>query len=134
MILIDTSVLIDKLRKIETEKTLLLDRLHYTKTPYGISIFTYHEILQGAKSEIEFKKLYDYFSTQKIFSLPNTVETYTQSSKLCFTLRRQGLTVRNTIDILIAYTAIYFDIPLLHNDRDFDLIAERVSELKIFNR
>ena len=133
MILVDTSVLIDKLRKVENNKTALLDRLHDTKTPFGISIFTFHEILQGAKSEPKFNKLYKYFSTQKIFSLPNTTEVYTESAKLCYNLRRQGLTIRNTIDVLIAHTAIHYDLPLLHNDRDFDFIAEKTPELKILN-
>ena len=133
MILVDTSVLIDKLRKIENPKTLLLDRLHDTGTPYGISMFTFHEILQGAKSENEFKKLYNYFSTQKLFSLPGTAEVYANSAKLYFDLRRKSLTIRNTIDVLIAFTAIHYDIPLLHNDRDFDFIAERVPELKIIS-
>ena len=133
MILVDTSVLIDKLRKTENEKTILFDRLHNAKTPFGISIFTYHEILQGAKSEQEFIKLHNYFSTQKILSLPNTIEVYTESAKLCFTLRRQGLTIRNTIDILIAYTAIYYNLPLLHNDRDFDFIADKTIKLKILH-
>ena len=133
MILVETSVLIDKLRKIENKKTALLDRLHETKTPFGISIFTFHEILQGAKSEPEYKILHNYFSTQKIFSLPNTTETYNESAKLCFNLRRQGLTIRNTIDILIAYTAIHYNLTLLHNDRDFDFIAEKTIKLKILS-
>ena len=133
MILVDTSVLIDKLRKTENQKTILLDRLHEVKTPFGISIFTFHEILQGAKSESEFRKLYSYFSTQKILSLPNTAAVYAESAGLCFGMRRQGVTIRNTIDILIAYTAIYYDIPLLHDDRDFDFIAEKEPKLKILN-
>ena len=132
MILVDTSVLIDKLRKIENPKTLLLDQLHKARTPFGISIFSYHEVLQGAKSEGEFQKLNSYFSTQKIFYLPNTAETYARSARLYFDLRRQSVTIRNTIDVLVAFTAIYHKIPLLHNDRDFDFIAERIPELKIF--
>jgi len=134
MILVDTSVLIDKLKKIENQKTIILDRLHETKSPFGISIFTFHEILQGAKSENEFNKLNNYFSTQKIFSLPNNLEVYVNSAKICYDLRRQSKTIRNTIDILIAFTAIYYKIPLLHNDRDFDVIAELIPDLKIINK
>ena len=132
MILVDTSVLIDKFRKIENPKTLLLDQLHEAKSPFGISIFTFHEILQGAKSEDEFRKLNSYLSTQKIFSLPNTTEIYAKSARLYFDLRRQSITIRNTIDVLIAFTAIYHKIPLLHNDRDFDFIAEKISGLQIY--
>jgi len=131
MILVDTSVLIDKLRKVENTKTLKLDEFNSTGTPFGISIYTFHEILQGAKSESEFQKLYDYFSTQKIFSLPDTPSVFAQSARMYFDLRRGGTTIRNTIDILIAYTAIYYDLQLLHNDTDFDYIAARVPELKI---
>ena len=133
MILVDTSVLIDKLRKIENSKTVILDQLHKAKAPFGISIFTFHEILQGAKSESEFNKLNSYFSTQKIFFLPNNAEIYAKSARLYFDLRRQSITVRNTVDVLIAFTAIHHQIPLLHNDRDFDFIAKIIPELKIFN-
>jgi len=132
MILIDTSVLIDKLRKNENPKTLKLDELHKAGTPYGISIYTFHEILQGAKSEIEFKKLYEYFSTQKIFSLPNSPKVFGESAKIYFNLRRDGTTIRNTIDVLIAYTAIYHNLQLLHNDSDFDYIGNKVPQLKIY--
>jgi hypothetical protein len=131
VILVDTSVIIDKLKKVENPKTRLLDRLHEAKTPFGISIFTFHEVLQGARSEAEFDKLESYLSTQRIFSLPNTPNVYAGSARLFFDLRRQGVTVRNTIDVLIAFTAIINQIPLLHNDRDFDYIADKIPELKI---
>jgi len=131
MILVDTSVLIDKLRKIENTKTLILDKFYSNGTPFGISIYTFHEILQGAKLGNEFQKLYDYFSTQKIFSLPSTPDVFVHSAKIYFDLRREGTTIRNTVDVLIAYTAIYYNLQLLHNDADFDYIAEKVSELRV---
>jgi len=126
-----TSVLIDKLRKIENEKTRVLDGLYESGVSFGISIFTLHEILQGAKSEKEFYRLQEYFSTQKIFSLPNTPDVFAKSAKMYFDLRREGTTIRNTIDVLIAYTAIYYDLPLLHNDSDFDFMAKRFLDMKI---
>ena len=131
MILVDTSVLINKLRKIENDKTKKLDELYRTGAPFGISIYTFHEILQGAKSEAEFQKLYAYFSTQKIFSLPNTPDIFAESAKLYFDLRREGTTIRNTIDVLIAYTAIHFNLRLLHDDTDYDYIAEKIPKLQI---
>jgi len=131
VILVDTSVLIDKLRKTVNPKTLKLDEFHSTGTPFGISIYTFHEILQGAKSEIEFRKLYDYFSTQKIFVLPNTPDVFAMSAKMYFDLRKEGTTIRNTIDVLIAYTAIHHNLRLLHNDTDFDYISSKIPELQI---
>ena len=133
MILVDTSVIIDKLNKVENEKTLLFDRRLAAQKPFGISVFTFHEILQGAKSETEFRKLYNYFSTQRIIALPNTVTAYAKSARQFFNLQRQGFMVRNTVDVLIAYTAIYYNIPLLHNDEDFDLIAEKLPKLRILS-
>ena len=132
MILVDTSVIIDKFKKKSNDKTLLFDKIHEIMYPFGISIFTFQEILQGAKTEQEFKRLESYFSTQRIFYLPDTTESYAKSARLYFDLRRQGVSVRNTVDVLIAYTAIANKIPLLHNDRDFDFIAEKIPELEIF--
>lgn len=131
MVLVDTSVLVDKLRKNDNEKTRKLDKYHKTGTEFGISIFTFHEILQGAKTDMEFQKLYEYFSTQKILTLPNTAKVFAASANMYVKLRQEGTTIRNTIDVLIAYTAIYHDIPLLHNDSDFEYIAEKFPELKI---
>lgn len=131
MVLIDTSIIIDKLRKKENPKTYLLDQLQKSKAPYGISIYTYHEVLQGAKTEKEFSILESYLSSQKIFYLPNQIKIYSKSAKIFFELRRQGITIRSMIDVLIAYTAIYNQIPLLHNDRDFDNIAKIIPELLI---
>ena len=133
MVLIDTSVIIDSLNGKETDKTLIFDRLLDVGAPFGISIFTLHEILQGAANEKEFAALEAYLSTQKIFVLPNVPEVFAESAKLFYNLRRQGVTIRNTIDILIAFTAIYFNIPLLHNDRDFTHIAEKTPNLKILH-
>jgi predicted nucleic acid-binding protein len=133
LILVDTSVFVDKLRKNQNEKTALLDKIIESDVPFGLSLFTYHEILQGAISEKEFIKMEKYFSTQNIIMLPNNLQVYKKSSKLYFDLRRQGITIRNTVDVMIAYTAIYNKIPLLHNDRDFDFIAKGTTDLKILN-
>jgi len=131
MILVDTSVMIDKLRKVENEKTILFDRHISTHKKFSISVYTYHEILQGAESNADFKQLYNYFSTQKIYTLPSTVTAYAESAKLYYDLHQQGLTNLNTIETLIAFTAIHFKIPLLHNDEIFDQIAAINSNLKI---
>jgi len=123
--------MIDKLRKVENEKTILFDRHISAHKPFAISVFTFHEILQGAESDSDFKQLYTYFSTQKIYTLPSTVVAYAESAKLCFEMQQQGLTSLNTIEALIAHTAIHYKIPLLHNDEIFDQIAEKNPNLKI---
>ncbi len=72
-----------------------------------------------------------YKETQIIYFLPEEKAAYEKAARLYFDLRRKGITPRSTIDILIALTAIENKLMLLHNDRDFDLMAEQVDALKI---
>ncbi|MDD4238632.1 MAG: PIN domain nuclease [Desulfotomaculaceae bacterium] len=131
MILVDTSVLIDFLKGKTDAKTLLFEEVLTRDIPFGLSPYTFQEVLQGARNEKEYKRLHDYLSTQTIYFLPEEKSTYEKAARLYFDLRRKGITPRSTIDILIALTAIENKLMLLHNDRDFDLIAEQVETLNI---
>lgn len=132
MILVDTSVLIDFLKGQTNAKTLLFEEVLTRDIPFGLSPYTFQEILQGARNNKEYKRLHDYLSTQTIYFLPEEKATYEKAARLYFDLRRQGITPRGAIDILIALTAIENNLMLLHNDRDFDLMAEQVDNLNIF--
>ena len=131
MILVDTSVLIGYLKGQDDARTLLFDELQTRKIPFGISPYTLQEVLQGARNEEDYQRLWEYLSTQIIYFLPEEISTYEKAAQLYFDLRRKGLTPRSTIDILIALTALENKLMLLHNDRDFDLMAEQMKELKI---
>ena len=134
MILIDTSVIIDISRGNDNHKVLLFRKIVDSQVPYGISVYTYTEVLQGVKNERESKNIEEYLSSCfTIYYLPNRIEVYESAAKMYYDLRKKGKTIRNTIDILIAKTAIINDFYLLHNDRDFDIIAEVIPDLKIFN-
>jgi predicted nucleic acid-binding protein len=128
MYLIDTSVLIDFFKGRETKQTLKLENIILNKIPFGISAFTYQELLQGAKDEKEYKKLNRYLSTQKIYY--PTHDTFEKSAHLFFSCRKKGITIRSTIDTLIAITAIENGLILLCSDRGFEYIS-RVIDLKI---
>ena len=131
MILVDTSVLIDFLKGQTNAKTLLFEEVLNRDIPFGLSPYTFQEVLQGVRNEKEYKRLHDYLSTQTIYFLPEEIATYEKAARLFFDLRRKGITPRSTIDILIALTAIENKLMLLHNDRDFDLMAEQVDTLSI---
>jgi predicted nucleic acid-binding protein len=131
MILVDTSVMIDYLKGMDNAKTRLLDKAIEFDIPFGISVYTYQEVLQGARDENEFQLLKQYLSSQKVYMLPNMIKSYEQAARLFFDLRRKGRTIRSIIDVLIAQTAIHYRMFLLHNDRDFDNIAEAVEPLNI---
>ncbi len=131
MILVDTSVLIDFLKGQTNEKIQLFDEILSRNIDFGFSSYTFQEVLQGAQNEKEYEQLHDYLSTQIIYFLPEETATYEKAARFYFDLRRKGITPRSTIDVLIALTAIENNLLLLHNDRDFDLMAKQVETLNI---
>ena len=133
MILVDTSVLISFLKGEEDDKITILQDILSRDIPFGISCYTYQEVLQGARNEAEFKTLKDYLSSQHIYYLDSEADTYEKAAKLFYNLRRSGVTPRSTLDILIALTAIENNLALLHNDGDYDTMAKRVPELRILH-
>lgn len=129
MYLVDTSVLIDFFKGKETVKSKHFESLMLHNIPFGISAFTYQEVLQGAKDKKEYETLQCYLSTQKIYY--PTHETFENSAKLFFDCRKSGITIRSTIDTLIATTAIENNLMLLCSDRDF-VFMKKVIELDIY--
>ena len=47
-------------------------------------------------------------------------QTFLAAADMYRSLRRRGITIRKSVDCMIAAVAIEHDLPLLHNDRDFD--------------
>lgn len=131
MILVDTTVLIDALKGAQNSKTVLFRRLLDNEQQFGFSEYTYLEVLQGARDNSEYVQLKEYLLEQHIFFLPKTLETYDRASQIYFSLKRQGVTPRSSVDILIALTAIEYNLPLLHNDKDFDLMSSKLPQLLI---
>jgi len=131
VILVDSSVLIDFLDGRENPAAgRFLDALD-RDIPFGISPITLLEVLQGAATERDFTTLRDYLGSQMIYGLDRGLESYAAAAKIFFDLRRKGMSVRSSLDCLIAQTAIEHGLHLLHNDADFDRIAQ-VSALKIW--
>lgn len=128
MILVDTSVWIDFFRGsgssrilqrlIEEEESLSLTGIHLT------------EVLQGIRDERVHETIKDHLLTFPIF-LTNGIETYLHASDIFRSCRRRGKTIRKTVDCIIAAVAIENNLILLHNDQDFDQIAE-CTRLKVF--
>ncbi len=133
MILVDTSVLIGFLKGQVDDKTELFKEVLSRDIPFGISSYTYQEVLQGARNEKEFLTLKEYLSTQQIYYLESEASTFEKAAKLYFNLRRKGVTPSSTLAMLIALTTLENSLALIHNDSDFDMIAEYTPELRIFN-
>lgn len=131
MVLIDTCVLISYLKNVEDQYTNALNILIENHYPIGINNYIYQEILQGAKSEKEYEILKQYLGQFHFYNL-NGKTSYEAAAKLNVICRSNGITVRSTIDLLIAQTAIENDIMLLTSDSDFFNISKAIPELKIF--
>ena len=124
MYLVDTSVWIDYLRGREVAHVQFLDALLANPLAVGISDLIYLEILQGATDAQAFEKLKQYFSGQRFYRFTEPQTSHANAAKLYFDARRAGITVRSTLDCLIAQCAIDHNLILLHNDADFVRLGE----------
>jgi predicted nucleic acid-binding protein len=118
MTVVDTSVWIDYVNGVNTPQAILLDHLLETERIItGDLILT--EFLQGFKRDKDVQKakeimeLFDYYDfVGKDIAL--------KAADNFRVLRKKGITVRKTIDVLIATFCIEHGFYLLHNDKDFD--------------
>jgi len=131
VILVDSSVLIDFLKGRENSPVNRFIEVLDRGIPFGISPIAILEVLQGAATEKDYSTLRDYLGSQTVYGLEGGLESYARAAKIFFNLRRKGMSVRSSMDCLIAQTAIEHGLHLLHNDSDFDRIA-KVSSLKVF--
>ncbi len=88
------------------------------------------EVLQGIENDRFYNAIkenllgLDYVTYQPYDNAINAAQLYRF-------LRKKGVTIRKANDCIIAASCIEFDIPLFHNDKDFDNIA-KYSSLKIY--
>ena len=130
MYLVDTSVWIDYIQGRDTPAVQLLDELLLNPLAVNLCDQVYLEILQGARSEESFDTLQRYFSGQRFSGFENPRESHANAARLYFDCRRNGITVRSSIDCLIAQCALENELVLLHHDSDYIKIQSVVPELK----
>lgn len=121
MLLIDTSVWISVLRDRSGQVRQQLETL-IANRQVQLTRFTQLELLQGSLNEQEWTLLSTYLETQDYIEL--TPSSWQEAARIYYDLRRQGLTVRSPIDCCIAQVALENNLLLLHNDRDFETIAQ----------
>ena len=130
MILVDTSVLIDYFRGDENEATKKFQDVLERNLPFGINQLIYLEVLQGCRTEKDYKILKKHLDTQVFYELKNGRDSYAEAAQMYLKLRKKGVTV-STIDCIIARVALENDLFLLHNSKDFTRIS-RHYPLKIW--
>lgn len=124
MILVDTSVLIDLFAGRENRPTLLLRRLIRDSEPFYLAPPVIREVLQGARTEADWRRLRSYLTSQMLVDVTDRLASEVAAARIYFECRRRGLTVRSAADCLIAQIALENDFALLHNDRDFEAIRK----------
>jgi predicted nucleic acid-binding protein len=125
MILVDSSVWIDFFRGTQTAASEKLDRILDTERLYvGDLIVT--EVLQGFKEEADFKAARKTLESFTMVEIGGEDIAVLAAQNFRF-LRARGLTVRKTIDTLIATRCIQAGFKLLHSDRDFDHFAAHLG-------
>ena len=130
MILVDSSVWIDYFNGRKTWQTDLLENL-FSNIPIIIGDLILTEILQGFRSNNDYKTAKSFLS-ELPFRQMGGYQVAVQSAQNYRTLRKKGVTVRKTIDVIIGTYCILEDIPLLHDDHDFDPMVSHLS-LKILS-
>jgi predicted nucleic acid-binding protein len=81
------------------------------------------ELLQGSADQLRYRKLRGVFTLVPMLDGDVPLERYEEAAAIYLQCRDRGLTIRSSVDCLIAATAIAHRATLLHCDRDFDRIA-----------
>ena len=92
------------------------------------------EVLQGATNPQAFGKLRKYFTGIPLLGTHRMVDLHIAAAELYARARWRGITPRSPHDCLIAVTAIEEDVPLLHDDSDFEHLATVELRLKLVPR
>ena len=117
MILVDSSVWIDYFNGIDTRQTNLLDQtLGMESVATGDLILT--EVLQGFRYDADYLRARALFDALTLYDMLGR-DIALASAENYRSLRKRGITVRKTVDVIIATFCVQQRIPLLFSDRDF---------------
>ncbi|MEO7674354.1 MAG: PIN domain nuclease [Pyrinomonadaceae bacterium] len=117
MIFVDSSVWIDYLRDIETPQTGKLDSI-LGQQEVVVGDLVIAEVLQGCNDPGVFDETVELFQRSN-FVVVGGYKVALEAARNYVLLRSKGITIRKTIDTLIATRCILNGYELLHNDRDF---------------
>ena len=130
MILVDTSVWINFFNDIDSDVVRSLEHLIQAEEEVRVSEYILTEVLQGFKKDKDFELARKHLLWFPVFSLEG-IPSYLQAAQIYRRCRKEGITIRRTVDCIIAQTAIENRLILLHDDADFDRIAS-ICPLRLF--
>jgi predicted nucleic acid-binding protein len=122
VIVVDTSVWVDVLNEVSTPQARTCVALIEAGEPIALTDVILTEILQGLRTEREARLVERHLRAFPILRLEH-LDDLVLAATLYRTARRAGVTIRKTLDCLIAAPCVRTRAPLLHADDDFDRLA-----------
>jgi predicted nucleic acid-binding protein len=122
VILVDSSAWIELLRATEQPADRTLQRLLAAGEEVAVTEPVVMEVLVGVRSAREEEAVRGQLVGFALLSV-GSIDAYEQAAEIYRVCRAAGDTVRRVLDCLIAVPAIRAGVPILHVDRDFDVIA-----------
>jgi predicted nucleic acid-binding protein len=130
VIVVDTSVWIDVLNERDSPPAKRCVELIQAGEPIALTDIVITEILQGLRSDREARLVERYLRAFPILRLEG-INDFVLAAELYRRARRAGVTIRKTLDCLIAAPCVRTGAPLLHADTDFDRLA-KCTPLRVF--
>lgn len=131
MIFLDSTVLIDYFNGRDTWQVDFLDSILGSEV-IVIGDYVLTEVLQGFRNDKDFHNAKTSLLTFPCYSIGGK-DTAIRSAQNYRYLRKKGVTVRKTIDVLIATFCISNNFTLLHSDKDF-IPFEKHLDLKVVQK
>jgi predicted nucleic acid-binding protein len=129
MVVVDTTVWIDYVHGVDMPHTNALDNeLFHNQVVTGDLLIT--EFLQGFRSDKDYEAAKKIMDSLIYYDMLGKDIALKAAANFRF-LRKNGITIRKTIDVIIATFCIEHDFPLLHNDRDFEPM-EKYLGLRVY--
>jgi predicted nucleic acid-binding protein len=121
-VLVDSTVWIDFFAARQTAQTARLKQSIRDAHQICTCGCVWLEVLQGVRREQEYVAIKNHF--EKLSYLDDDRSTFELGATIYRELRRDGITIRNSIDCLIAATVIQHGVHFLENDRDYKFIDQ----------
>ena len=131
MIVVDTSVWIDVLNDVNSPKAARCTELLEDGAPLALTDVIFTEILQGFRHEREARSVEKHLRAFPVLRLEDLGD-FALAAQLYRRARSAGVTIRKTLDCLIAAPCVREGVPILHADQDFDRLAS-CTDLVVFS-
>lgn len=127
MVLVDTSIIIDFINN-NSHKEIITNLL--SKKEFSTTEIIIMEVLQGIKNDKTYEKIKSFLESLPLIEL--NYEDYLRAANIYRSCRKQGTTIRKSIDCIIAAVAMNNNLQMFANNSDFEKIRKHF-ELKKFD-